>query len=566
MALIQLERRKAPTEIKNLIRRTQSICPECNRILSAFVFERQGKVFMTKTCPEHGETEELYYGSYEMYKKFSAYWTDGKGTHAPNVIAGKCACPMNCGLCSNHLSHTGLANIIVTNRCDLTCWYCFFYVKKGLEGAYVYEPDQEQIRAMVRTLRAERPVPGNSLQITGGEPTLRDDLPDIVRIIREEGVEHIQLNTNGINIALNPELAVKLKEAGLSNLYMSFDGVTPKTNPKNHWEAPYALDNCRKANLGVVLVPTIIKSVNDHELGPILRFAQANMDVVRAISYQPVSLTGRMRKHEREKYRITIPDCIERIEEYTNGEVAKEDWFPVPSCSPLSNFIEAFTKKPQYELSIHFACGAGTYVFEDADRRRLIPLTRFVDIRGLLEYLEDSADDISSGSHRYIVAAKLIRNIGKFVDKEKQPKNLSFAKLIAKAILRHDYSSIGEFHMRSMFVGMMHFQDKYNQDEERLQRCDIHYLTPDLRIIPFCSFNVIPEWYRDRIQKKYGMPVEEWEREAGEKLEDRLYKGTLRRGVSHHPGCGCPNAGKVTADVAIKCSAQAVHIEPITGT
>jgi len=42
----------------------------------------------------------------------------------------------------------------------------------------------------------------------------------------------------------------------------------------------------------------------------------------------------------------------------------------------------------------------------------------------------------------------------------------------------------------------------------RLQRFDIHYLTPDLRIIPFCSFNVIPEWYRDKIQQKYGLPIE----------------------------------------------------------
>ncbi|MGC8593969.1 MAG: radical SAM protein, partial [Nitrososphaeria archaeon] len=118
---------------------------------------------------------------------------------------------------------------------------------------------------MVRTLRAERPVPGNSVQITGGEPTLRDDLPEIIRMIKQEGIDHVQLNTNGINIALHPELARVYKEAGVSNLYMSFDGVTPKTNPKNHWEAPYAIEACRKANLGVVLVPTVIKSVNDHE-------------------------------------------------------------------------------------------------------------------------------------------------------------------------------------------------------------------------------------------------------------------------------------------------------------
>jgi uncharacterized radical SAM superfamily Fe-S cluster-containing enzyme len=84
-----------------------------------------------------------------------------------------------------------------------------------------------------------------------------------------------------------------------------------------------------------------------------------------------------MGKKEREKYRITIPDCIERIQEQTNGEISMDDWFPVPSCMPLTNVIEAFSKKPKYELSIHFACGAGTYVFEDTQTKKLIPLTSF---------------------------------------------------------------------------------------------------------------------------------------------------------------------------------------------
>ncbi len=553
MALIQIDVKNPPKLAGNMIRRTQSICPDCNRLLPATIFEREGKVYMSKVCPDHGEVEELYFGSYTMYQKFSTYWTDGKGTHAPNVAIDSCACPMNCGLCSNHLSHTGLSNIIITNRCDLTCWYCFFYVKKGLEGAYVYEPTIDQIRQMVRVLKAERPVAGNSVQITGGEPTLRDDLIDIVRVIKEEGVGHIQLNTNGINLALYPELSVKLRKAGLSNMYMSFDGVTPRTNPKNHWEAPFAMENCRKAGLGVVLVPTVIKSINDHELGGILRFAQKNIDTVRAISYQPVSLTGRMKKQERDKYRITIPDCIERIEEQSDGEITRDAWLPVPSCSPLTSFIEAFTRKPQYELSIHFACGAGTYVFLDEKSNRLVPITSFVDIRGLLEYLDEKADEISSGANRYMTAGKVVTRIGSFIDSKKQPKGLNMSKLFVNALIRHDYSSIGEFHMRSMFIGMMHFQDKYNQDEERLQRCDIHYLSPDLRIIPFCSFNVLPEWYRDRIQKKYGISVEEWEKQHGEKIEDRLYRGTLRKGGLHAP-------------TTMGCATQAVHIEPITGT
>ena len=122
-----------------------------------------------------------------------------------------------------------------------------------------------------------------------------------------------------------------------------------------------------------MLVPTVIKSINDHELGDIISFGQKNIDIVRAVNFQPVSLTGRLTKTERAKYRITIPDCIERIEEQTNGEITQDGWFPVPCCSPVTDFIEAFTKKAQYELSIHFACGAGTYVFKDPDKKKLIP-------------------------------------------------------------------------------------------------------------------------------------------------------------------------------------------------
>ena len=541
MALIQIVNQSTKQlGKKSTIRFTQSICPDCNMILDAEVFERDGKVFMSKTCPTHGECEELYFGSYDMYKKFSTYWVDGKGAHAPNVImADKCSCPNNCGLCSNHLSHSGLANMIVTNRCDLTCWYCFFYVKKGLEGAYMYEPDHVQVRAMMKTLRAERPIPGNSMQITGGEPMLRDDICDVIKIMKEEGVDHIQMNTNGIRHALDPEAAREVRLAGCNNLYLSFDGVTARTNPKNHWEIPYALDSCRKIGSTVVFVPTVIKSINDHELGGIIRYAQKNMDVVHAVNFQPVSLTGRMGKQEREKYRITIPDCIQRIEEQTSGQVTVDDWYPVPSCMPLTNVIEAFSSKPKYELSIHFACGAGTYVFQDENTKKLVPMPRFCDIQGMLELFEDKAEEIRSGKNKYFTMLEVVRKLKGFVDTKKQPAGLDLARMFGSILMKRSFESIGSWHVKGLFLGMMHFQDKYNEDLERLQRCDIHYVTPDLRIVPFCAFNVIPEWYRDRIQKKYSITVEEWEEREGVKLEDGLYRGLMRRGAGDELAAGC---------------------------
>ncbi len=517
-----LELRQQEKALKKVVTITRSICPECNRILPAEVFEENNKIYIRKVCPVHGEFDELYFGDAGMYYKFARYLKDGKGTGNPDVEMPRCACPANCGLCSSHLSHTGLANLVVTNRCDLHCWYCFFYAEKA---GYIYEPTLEQIREMALNLRAERPVPGNSIQITGGEPTLRDDLPEIIRILKEVGVDHIQLNTNGIRLSRDFEYFKRLKEAGVSNLYMSFDGVTPRTNPKNHWEVPGVLENARKLGVGIVLVPTVIKGVNDHELGDIIRFGFKNIDVVRAVNFQPVSLTGRMPKKEREKYRITIPDCIIRIEEQTNGEIPRDAWFPVPACTPLTGFLEALTRRAHYELSIHFACGAGTYVFKDGDR--MVPITEFVDVEGLIKYLQDKAEEIEAGRTRIWVGLKVLWNIGKFINEKKQPAGMNLKRMLFDILVKHDYKSVGDWHRRSLFLGMMHFQDKYNHDEERLRRCDIHYLTPDGRIIPFCAFNVIPEWYRDRVQAIYGITIEEWEKRTGRKLSDDFYKRKL---------------------------------------
>ncbi len=508
----------------NVIRETQSICPECNKVLSAKIFERDGKVWIKRECQDHGETEELYWGSYEMYMRASKFNLEGKGIENPSIKKEAIDCPSDCGLCKDHLTHTTLANIVVTNRCDLSCWYCFFYAERA---GYVYEPSLEQIREMARNLRNERPVPGNAVQLTGGEPCLREDLIEIIKTIKGEGIDHVQLNTDGIRLATDPTLAKRVREAGTNTVYLSFDGLTPKTNFKNHWEIPSILENCRSVGLGIVLVPTVIKSINDHEVGGIVDFASKNIDVIRGVNFQPVSLTGRLTTAERDKYRITIPDVIQRIEDQTNGEISKDDFYPVPCTGPITRFIEALTGRAHYELSVHFACGAATYLFKEGDR--LIPITRFVDIDGLFEYLDEKADEIERGKNRYWVAVKVLSRLGKFIDKEKQPKGLNLSKIIINALIRHNYEALGEFHHKTLFIGMMHFMDKYNYDIERVRRCGIHYLVPNGLIIPFCAFNVIPEWYRDKIQKDFGISIEEWEKKTGRRIKDDFYVRKVKR-------------------------------------
>lgn len=494
---------------------TMSVCPICYRVLPAVIVERDGKIYIRKTCPEHGEIEEVYYGDADFYKRVTRFIDEGRGArHVYTPV--KTTCPFNCGLCAMHKQHTALVNLVVTNRCDLSCWYCFFYSEAA---GYVYEPTLEQIREMVRSIKKQGV--SIAIQITGGEPLIREDLLDIIRLLRDEGVKHIQLNTNGLKFARmffeDPvkavEYARELRTSGLNTIYTSFDGVTPKTNPKNHWEIPFIFEVYRRAGItSVVLVPTVIRDYNTHELGAIVRFAARNIDIVRAVNFQPVSLTGFMKKKEREKYRITIPEVSKLIEEQTDGEIPREAWFPVNASTIFSRFVEALSGEFKFEMANHPICGVGTYVYVDkrGDSIKLIPITSFIDVEGLLEYLRDKWDELISGSSRVVTGLKLLYTIRKFIDSSKAPKEFDIYKMLLNIILKRSYEALGELHYKLLFIGQMHFMDLYNYDIQRVQRCNIHYSVPDGRLIPFCSFNIFDDIYRDKIQKEYSISIEEY--------------------------------------------------------
>jgi uncharacterized radical SAM superfamily Fe-S cluster-containing enzyme len=296
-----------------------------------------------------------------------------------------------------------------------------------------------------------------------------------------------------------------------------------ETNPKNYLETPKAIENCRRCGFtSIVFVPTVIRSVNDHVVGSIVKYAIDNIDVVRGVNFQPVSLVGRIPRSERMRYRITIPDLLEALSDQLEGIVTPEDFYPVPTCMPISWFIEALSGRPKYELSSHFACGMATYLFKDGEK--IIPISRFFDIDGFLEYLIEATDRIKKSKSKLVEAFKFLFKLSSFIDKEKAPKYINISRLIFNIFIRRDYSALAEFHYKTLFVGMMHFQDLYNYDIERVKRCVIHYTLPDGRVIPFCAFNVIPQVYRDSVQRKYGLPIDEWEAAKGRSIREDLYR------------------------------------------
>ncbi|MCS7108519.1 MAG: radical SAM protein [Sulfolobales archaeon] len=519
---------------ESLLRYTQSICPYCYALLPAVLVERDSKVYIKKVCPEHGEIEELYSGDAEFFKKLESWYVEGRGPrHVYTDLSAPC--PYSCGLCSIHKSHTALANMVLTNRCDLDCWYCFFYAEKV---GFVYEPTLKQIEFMVKNLLKQGVTA--AIQLTGGEPLIRDDIVEIIRLLKSLGVKHVQLNTNGIKFARlymeDPskaiEFAKSIRSAGVNTIYLSFDGVTPKTNPKNHWEVPYIFEVFRKSGItSVVLVPVIIKNVNDGELGEIIKFAALNMDVVRAVNFQPVSLTGMIKRAERERMRITVADAVKKIEELTKGSISREDWFTVPSTVPISEFAEVLEGRFKFEMSNHPQCGVGTYVYvrKEGDDVTYTPITRMIDVPGFLEYLRDKAGE-SAGKGKLILGSKVLLNlIGKFIKWGEIPSEIKTAlpKMLYDIFTKRDYHALGVWHYKFLFIGMMHFMDLYNYDVQRVMRCNIHYLMPDGRLIPFCTFNVLNDVYRDYVQKKYMSTIEDWVRESGKELSVEKYRRNL---------------------------------------
>ena len=155
------------------LHKTGALCPKCLKELPAEVYaDDEGVVWMTRTCPEHGKLDTRMWPSAEHYE-----WLLSEAfekTKPQNTIPVTDKCPVGCGTCARHERRGTLLEIEVTRNCNLHCPVCFMSAETG-EG----DPTLDEISAMYDVIANAVGTDG-AVQITGGEPTCRKDLVDII--------------------------------------------------------------------------------------------------------------------------------------------------------------------------------------------------------------------------------------------------------------------------------------------------------------------------------------------------------------------------------------------------
>ena len=529
-------------------RKTESICPECLQKIDAEVVEEDGEIWMRKSCPEHGDFEDKISSSAKYYK-WTHYSTDEwsfdkDGETNPPDCVGKDSrgCPYNCGLCEEHISTCSLALIDVTNRCNFNCNFCYANVEKA---GYLIEPSLEEIGRIMDHFR-NKPIPAPAIMFSGGEPTVRKDFPEICKMAKDKGFKEVIVATNGYGFQRKKgglEFTKECFEKGLDTLYFQFDGINNETYEKTRGIKnlmPYkerVIENCRKAGLSsVVLVATIVKGVTDIEVGNIIQYAIDNIDVVRGITYQPVSLCGRVASEERMDLRITNADVIKEIDKQTGGKIGIENsWYPLTTIVELGRLIAYIADVEPVEFTCHPDCGFSTYLVIDPETNELVPITEYFDPLKIVDFSNRLWNKVKQREKQPIELFQNLlgglgeagESIGEVLDKgvnwlDKQQIRARFLagmlqytkkpgklmELFSRVLLNGNWEAISSFTHGTLLISSMHFQDAYNMDIERTKRCIVHfgYAMPDGSIYeaPFCTTNTL---HRKGIEKKIAKKV-----------------------------------------------------------
>lgn len=501
------------------LEKTTSVCPKCFcegkiQIINANIVEDQNRVWITKYCQKHGSFKEIYFGDIDLYKKWMNYKVNVKPVSY--VKTNSCG---GTELYAEHASQTILTSLVVTNRSNIKNDQNFF--NAHVDG-YVYEPSLEKIRELMKQSRNVKPHRSESIQIIGGEPTLRNDFFEIIRLAKKIGFSHIQIHTNGLKLAESIDYCQNLKDEKISSIHLTFNGTTNSTNPLICYHKK-ALENLRKIDVNVVFDTVLIGNHNINESGKIIRFALDNIDIVRCVHFQPKFFCKKsefLKQEERENQRTDFIQMLDVIEKEFLGKISRNDFYPTSVVYQFSQLIETLIKEPQIEFTPHPACGGSTLIFFEKEP---IPITRFLNVETLVNFINEESKK-KGPLKKLRFASSLVKNIDTFTNNKIIPNGFDLKQIAKDAAIGGSEFALRQFHRKTLIVGSMWYQDIWNLDIDRLKRCVIHCPTFE-GIVPFCSY--VGLGYGEKIQKKYSLSTHEWERKTGRSLKEDLHNELL---------------------------------------
>jgi len=439
-----------------------SLCDHCLRRIEGKQVIQDDQVWLYKWCPQHGASKVLLATD-------ATFWRLGRETYIkpPEMPARfntemSWGCPYDCGLCPEHMQHSCLTILEVTDRCNLSCPVCY-----ASSGPHREETrDLATIEKMLDAIVANEVEP-DVVQISGGEPTLHPDFFAILDAAKARPIKHLMLNTNGLRIAREPGFAERL--AGYApgfEVYLQFDSferdaLMTLRGADLRSVRQQALENLNRVGLSTTLVMVVADGVNDQEIGKVVEFA-ATQPCVRGVTLQPIQFAGRT-EGIRAAERLTLTAVRDRLLAQT-ALFVPDDVVPVP-CNPDALAMAYGIKTP-----------AG-----------LQPLTRWLP-----------ADTLLAGPRSTIVFesdARLKDQVFRLFSTNHSPESQAncLSSLLCclpqvQAPPMLDYGNVFR-------VLIMAFMDATNFDVRAMKKSCVHIVQPDGRIIPFEAFNLL---YRDR--------------------------------------------------------------------
>ncbi len=453
---------------ETVLDQTGSICPECKCYLEAEVIARDNKVFLRKSCDEHGKFEALIYGDAQRYLDIQRFNKPGKVPRRTHTEV-KDGCPYDCGTCPEHKQHACLGIIEVNTNCNLDCPICFAESGTG-HIPNGFSLSLEQVESMLDAFVEAEDEP-ESIQFSGGEPSIHPEILPMLAAAKERGIKLVMLNTNGIRLARDADFAPALAELGI-HVYMQFDGFKDSTHLALRGRTlqkvkKEALDVCAREGVGVSLAAAIERGINEDEAGDIVRFGVEH-PAVTGVFFQPVTHSGRYLDFD-PLQRLTNTDVISEIAAQLPEWFTEDDFIPVPCCSPT--------------------CRSATYALYDGVD--LVPLPRLVDIDQYLDYVTNRA-----------VPDLEVRDAleGLFSASAAGGTERTAERLECVACGVGLPKELQEVAAKGFMIVIQDFQDPYTLDVKKIQKCCVSEITPDGRLIPFCAFNSVG--YREQVREQ----------------------------------------------------------------